>query len=122
VEDDAANRDVMRLVLESAGFAVSAAGTGAEALECALRERPDAVLLDLRLPDQPGQAVAEAIRRRLTPPPRIIITSGTHVDERDAASLGADGVLRKPFGPDRLIDIVRSSTFGVRSAGEAKTA
>ena len=116
VEDDVANRDVMTLVLESAGLVVSAAGTGAEALERAARERPDAVLLDLGLPDQPGEDVAAAIRERVVPAPRIIITSGTLLDGADAAMLGADAVLRKPFGPDRLIEIVRSSEFEVRSS------
>jgi two-component system, OmpR family, response regulator len=103
VEDDESNRDVMRLVLENAGFEVSTAGTGAEAVERASAERPDTVLLDLWLPDQPGQAVSAAIRERVTPAPRIIITSGTLVDGEDAVTLGADAVLRKPFGPDLLI-------------------
>ena len=117
VEDDVANRDVMQLVLESAGFSVTTAGTGAEALERVSQEAPDAVLLDLGLPDQPGEVVSAAIRERLAPAPRIIITSGMLLDSHDAALLGADAVLRKPFGPDRLIEIVRSSEFEVRSAG-----
>ena len=116
VEDDVANRDVMQLVLESAGFSVTTAGTGAEALERVSQEAPDAVLLDLGLPDQPGEAVSAAIRARLAPAPRIIITSGMLLDSHDAALLGADAVLRKPFGPDRLIEIVRSSAFDVRSS------
>ena len=91
------------MVLEAAGFDVTTAGTGAEAIERATADRPDSVLLDLWLPDQPGQAVSAAIRDRVVPAPRIIITSGTLVDGDDAITLGADAVLRKPFGPDLLI-------------------
>ena len=103
VEDDESNRDVMRMVLEAAGFEVTTAGTGAEAVERASADRPDSVLLDLWLPDQPGRAVSAAIRELVVPAPRIIITSGTLVDGDDAVTLGADAVLRKPFGPDLLI-------------------
>lgn len=103
VEDDASNRDVMRLVLEQAGFHVSTAATGAEALRMAATERPDAVLLDLTLPDQPGESVSAAIREIFEPAPRIVITSGLAVGPSDARRLGADAVLRKPFAPDMLI-------------------
>ena len=93
----------MRMVLEQAGFAVSTAATGAEALRVAAAERPDTVLLDLTLPDQPGESVSAAIRESFEPAPRIIITSGLPVEASEARLLGADGVLRKPFGPDNLI-------------------
>lgn len=106
VEDDASNREVMRLVLEQAGFAVSTVATGAEAIARATRERPDWVLLDLTLPDQPGESVAAAIRESLEPPPRIVITSGLLLASADLERMGADAVLRKPFGPDRLIEVL----------------
>lgn len=107
VEDDASNRDVMRMVLEMAGHHVETAGTGAEALQRAGEDRPDTVLLDLRLPDQTGQEISAALRQRMDPPPRIIITSGMSLVPGDAARLGADAVLQKPFGPDRLLEVLR---------------
>lgn len=106
VEDDAANRDVMRLVLEMAGHRVVTAGTGREALLRAAEKHPDAVLLDLRLPDQNGQAVSAALRAAGGPRPRIIITSGTHLNPGDAARMGADEVLQKPFSPERLLAVL----------------
>lgn len=103
MEDDAANREVMRLVLEMAGHRVVTAGTGREALLQAAEKRPDAVLLDLRLPDQNGQEISAALRAADGPVPRIIITSGTSLNPGDAARLGADEILQKPFSPERLL-------------------
>src|SRR5690349_18384902 len=93
----------MRLVLEQAGFEVSTAATGAEALKAVAAERPDTVLLDLTLPDQPGQSVSAAIRDSFEPAPRIVITSGLLLEPVEARRIGADLVLRKPFAPDVLI-------------------
>ncbi|MEX2270332.1 MAG: response regulator [Vicinamibacterales bacterium] len=107
VEDDVANREVMQLVLEMAGHSVSVAATGEEALERAEQDRPDTVLLDMSLPDQSGREISAALRARGAPVPRIVITSGTPFDARDAAAIGADAILQKPFGPDRLLAVLR---------------
>lgn len=107
VEDDDANREVLRLVLELAGYQVTTAGTGEEALERAATDRPDTVLLDLGLPDQPGEDISAALRARLDPAARIIITSGQSLGAADRVRLGADAVLQKPFNPDRLLAALR---------------
>lgn len=106
MEDDPANREVMQLVLENAGYRVRTAGNGAEALTSAAEETPDAVLLDMQLPDQRGEDVSAALRARIAPVPRIIITSGMTIGSADAARLGADAVLQKPFGPDSLLEVL----------------
>jgi CheY-like chemotaxis protein len=107
VEDDAANREVMRLVLEMAGHTVSTAGTGEEALERAEQDRPDTILLDLGLPDATGADVSAAIRARGGEVPRIIITSGLSFEPEDAAALGADAILQKPFMPELLLAVLK---------------
>ena len=107
VEDDAANRDVMRMVLEMAGHRVSIAGTGEEALERVEIDKPDTVLLDLGLPDQNGSDVSEAIRAKGGTVPRIVITSGLPLEAKDLVSLGADAVLQKPFMPERLLAVLK---------------
>ena len=107
VEDDASNREVMRLVLEMAGHTVSTAGTGEEALERAELDKPDTVLLDLGLPDQTGTEVSAALRARGGEVPRIVITSGFSFEPRDAASLGADAILQKPFMPELLLAVLK---------------
>ena len=103
VEDDEANSEVMRLVLEMAGHTVSSAGTARAALERAAADQPDVVLLDLGLPDQDGGEIAGGLRATLAAGTRIIITSGSPVDAAEAARLGVDGVLMKPFDPERLL-------------------
>lgn len=106
VEDDVANLEVMRLVLEMAGHRVVTAGTGREALLQAAEEHPDAVLLDLTLPDRNGREISAALRAAGGPVPRIIITSGTSLNPGDAARLGADEILQKPFSPERLLAVL----------------
>jgi CheY-like chemotaxis protein len=105
VEDDDANREVMRLVLEMAGHRVSTAATGHEALERAETDKPDTVLLDMGLPDQNGQTISTALRARSNVP-RIVITSGTPYRAQDATALGADAVLQKPFDPEDLLEVL----------------
>ncbi len=106
VEDDAANREVMQMVLELAGHTVSIAGTGREAIERVAEDNPEAVFLDLRLPDQSGESVSRALREGPSVP-RIIITSGMTIDAAEAARLGADAVLQKPFGPEQLLEALK---------------
>ena len=107
VEDDAANCEVMRLVLELAGHTVYTAATGREALERAKEEEPDTVLLDLTLPDQNGALVSAALRARGGAVPRIIITSGMSLERDDAERLGGDLILQKPFCPEALLAALR---------------
>lgn len=97
----------MQLVLELAGHEVFTAGTAKEALERAAKDHPDAVLLDLHLPDDSGQSVSKALRAQGEPVPRIIITSGSSLEPADAARYGADAVLRKPFEPDAMLAALR---------------
>jgi len=106
VEDDASNREVVRMVLEMSGHRVFSAGSGGEALERAAEGPFDVVLLDLKLPDQSGGEISAALRARLSPAPRIIITSGTSIDAAEATTLGAEAVLEKPFTPDRLLAVL----------------
>ena len=97
----------MRLVLEMAGHSVSIAGTGEEALKKIDRDHPDTVLLDLGLPDLSGEEISAALRARGKDVPRIVITSGTPFASHEAEALGADAVLQKPFGPDRLLEVLK---------------
>jgi DNA-binding response OmpR family regulator len=62
VEDDAPIREMYKLKLEAAGFDVSTANDGASALHVLEHERPDLILLDIRLPHLPGNEVLKRIR------------------------------------------------------------
>jgi CheY-like chemotaxis protein len=103
VDDDAGFRAYVRAALT--GLRIVEAASGAESLEIALRERPDAILLDWRMPGQSGIATC----RRLRAEPalagvRIAMITGLD-DERDrtvARHAGADAFLAKDADPDAL--------------------
>jgi DNA-binding response OmpR family regulator len=62
VEDERKLRDFIRSYLERAGFTVLSTGSGAEAIAMATQSVPDLVVLDLGLPDVPGETVAREVR------------------------------------------------------------
>ena len=64
VEDERKLRDLVRSYLERAGFTVLSTGSGAEAITMATDASPDLVVLDLGLPDVPGETVARELRAR----------------------------------------------------------
>lgn len=100
VDDDPVIRSVCREVLEGQGFSVLEAADGAQALDMALREKPDVVLLDVMLPDIDGFQVIERLReeRATAQLPIIIISArGRTGDKVRALRLGGDDYLVKPF-------------------------
>jgi two-component system phosphate regulon response regulator PhoB len=106
--------DITALVayhLAKAGFRVSTAGTGPEALKAAREERPDIVILDLMLPGVSGYDVlAELRRREETREVGVILLTARReeVDRIRGLSLGADDYLTKPFSPPELSLRVRA--------------
>jgi len=106
-------RSDLREDLERGGIEVCAeAGTGAEAIAAAMRERPDLCLLDVHMPGD-GLAAARAIRRALPATKVILITVTTDEDGvLAAARTGADGYLAKDVNPRRLPQIVRAVADG----------
>ncbi len=103
VDDEVRIRDLVRRFLEHEGHQVVTAGSGAEALETARRTVLDLVVLDLRLPDIPGEDVAAEIRQTSDVP---ILMLTAKVDERDrihGLEVGADDYVTKPFSPRELV-------------------
>ena len=80
VDDHAGFRKVARRMLESSGFVVEEAATGAEAIALTSSERPDLVLLDIQLPDIDGFEVARRLDAT-APPPIVVLTSGREPSE-----------------------------------------
>lgn len=106
VDDEAANRDVLRGLLEPLGFVIEECAGGAACVEAFARRAADAVLLDLRMPGAlDGYATARALR---TLPggaaPAIIAVSASvfEADRQTAIDAGCDDFLPKPFGEERL--------------------
>jgi len=110
VEDDDAFRIFCRVALEAAGYEVLQARDGTAAVEKALRDRPDCVVLDLWLPGLTGSGVLRVLRanRRLDRVPVIVLSGVPEVKDREGLlSFGADEVLEKPVGTETLVERVR---------------
>ena len=108
VESDADNREAVGLVLDGLGYTVEGARSGLEALAVALAWHPDVVVLDLGLPDIPGEQVAETMKQ-FPAPPFIVGFSGYHRRERAARRAGCDAFVLKP-NLDALLSLLQDRT------------
>ncbi len=102
VEDDDVTRDWLARDLVSRGYQVDEAGDVACALLRWDAHRPDAILLDLGLPDRDGIAVVRHVRRDAATPILIVSARGEEVSKVEALEQGADDYLTKPFGMPEL--------------------
>jgi DNA-binding response OmpR family regulator len=103
VEDERKLRDLVRSYLERAGFTVLSTGSGAEAIMMASTAAPDLIVLDLGLPDVPGETVASELRA-LAPTPIVMLTAKSAEEDRiRGLELGADDYVTKPFSPRELV-------------------
>ena len=103
VEDERKLRELVRSYLERSGFAVLSAASGAEALSLARSASPDLVVLDLRLPDIPGETVASELRAAGTTPILMLTAKNAEEDRIKGLELGADDYVTKPFSPRELV-------------------
>ena len=114
--------DILALVayhLARAGYRVSTAATGAEALQAAREEHPALVVLDLMLPELSGFEVLERMRadHALAETPVLMLTARREESDRvQGLSLGADDYLVKPFSPQELVLRVRNILRRTRGA------
>jgi two-component system alkaline phosphatase synthesis response regulator PhoP len=108
VDDEPKIAEIARDYLERAGFRVTTAGNGADALAIARTRRPDLIVLDLGLPKMDGLDVTRTLRKQSNVP---IIMLTARVDESDkliGLELGADDYVTKPFSPKELVARVRA--------------
>jgi DNA-binding response OmpR family regulator len=104
VEDEPQVADVLRAYLERDGFRVLTAARGAEAIELVQTGAPDLVILDLRLPDVPGEFVASEVRRHAGTVPMVMLTAKAgETDRVRGLELGADDYITKPFSPREVV-------------------
>lgn len=108
VEDEASIASFVAMYLKKAGFGVSIAPSGGEALERAESEDPAIVLLDLGLPDIDGIDVCRRIRQRSDVPILMLTARDDDVDKIIGLEVGADDYLTKPFNPRELVARVKS--------------
>lgn len=107
VDDDVGVRDVLRGMLESAGYRVLLAENGKEAMKALKAEEADLILTDLVMPEQEGIETIKALRQEY-PGIRVIAMSGAFGGDylRIAAYLGAHGTLAKPIQMEALLKLV----------------
>lgn len=121
VDDEAALSELLSMALRYEGWEVRSAGDGAGAVRSAREFRPDAVVLDVMLPDMDGLAVLGRLRRDLPEVPVLFLTARDAVEDRIAGlTAGGDDYVTKPFSLEEVVArlrglIRRSGTAAVRS-------
>jgi DNA-binding response OmpR family regulator len=118
VEDERKIAQIVRDYLERAGYRVTVASNGPEALAAARARRPDLIVLDLGLPQMDGLDVTRKLRKESNVP---IIMLTARVDESDkliGLELGADDYVTKPFSPKELVARVRTVLRRTEAAPE----
>ncbi|MER6188652.1 response regulator [Streptomyces cyaneofuscatus] len=110
VEDDSQLVRALTINLQARSYDVDAAADGDTALRLAAAHKPDAILLDLGLPDMDGVEVVKAIRVWSRMP--ILVLSARHLSEDKVRALdaGADDYVTKPFSMDELLARLRAAT------------
>jgi DNA-binding response OmpR family regulator len=109
IEDEAKIADLLKRGIESSGYAVELAATGAAALELLHTVVYDLIILDLMLPDVDGFELLRKIRNRRTTAPVLILSARDGVNDRvNGLEAGADDYLVKPFAFVELIARIRA--------------
>jgi two-component system KDP operon response regulator KdpE len=116
IDDEVQIRRLLRLTLEEAGYAVREAETGRAGLDEVLRRSPDAVILDLGLPDQPGLEVLGQLREWNPVPVLILSVFGQEGSKIAGLDAGADDYLTKPFGGGELVARLRALLRRIKPA------
>jgi two-component system KDP operon response regulator KdpE len=109
VDDDPGLVKALAINLRARKYDVDAAGTGADALRLAASSRPDAVILDLGLPDMDGTDVVRGLRGWTTTPIVVLSARADQTDKVAALDAGADDYVTKPFGMDELLARLRAA-------------
>ena len=103
VDDEPDIRDLLRLLLEGQGYAVTQAENGRRAVELAGVQSFDLIILDIMMPEMDGVAACQALRRFSTAPV-LFLTAKTQLgDKVEAYASGGDDYLPKPFAPKELL-------------------
>jgi two-component system KDP operon response regulator KdpE len=127
VDDEPQILRALQMKLRGAGYAVETAATAKDALAQAAMRPPEAVILDLLLPDGSGTAVCRELRRWSSAPILVLSAVGEEKEKIDALDAGADDYVTKPFSGDELLARLRaalrrtgSSTEPVIEVGELR--
>jgi two-component system, OmpR family, KDP operon response regulator KdpE len=118
VDDEPQILRALQLKLRGAGYAVDTAATAADALAAAAARPPDAVILDLLLPDGRGTDVARELRGWSTVPILVLSAVGEEEEKVAALDAGADDYVTKPFSVEELLARLRAALRRSAPSGE----
>ena len=116
VDDEVDLVRALTLRFKSAGYEVVTATDGVTATQVAVREQPDAIVLDIGLPGGDGHTVAERLRsnmKTMSIPVVYLTARSSEKDKQRAAALGAAAYLTKPFKAEELLEVVTRLVVGV---------
>ncbi|MEO8178678.1 MAG: hybrid sensor histidine kinase/response regulator [Deltaproteobacteria bacterium] len=118
IEDDPANRLLVRKILGPAGFEVIDAADGVEGIRKAITEHPDLVLVDIAIPGLDGYEVTLRLRAEphLRHVPIVAITA--EGNRETSLAVGCDGFLQKPIDARTFVDTIRSYLLGLKDKGD----
>lgn len=120
VEDDAALRRSLEMTLKAAGYVAVGVGSLSEARRMRAHYKPQAILLDLGLPDGDGLAFIEAVRADDLTPIVVLTARDAEALKVRALDAGADDYVTKPFGLEELLARLRAALrHGVQAGGSA---
>jgi two-component system, OmpR family, KDP operon response regulator KdpE len=118
VDDEPQILRALQLKLRGAGYAVDTAATAADALAAAAARPPDAVILDLLLPDGRGTEVARELRGWSSAPILVLSAVGDEEEKVAALDAGADDYVTKPFSVEELLARLRAALRRTAPSGE----
>jgi two-component system, OmpR family, KDP operon response regulator KdpE len=118
IDDEVQIRRLLRFTLEEAAYSMREAETGQVGLSEIAQRRPDAVILDLGLPDIPGIEVLRRLREWSPVPVLILSVFGQEKNKIAALDAGADDYLTKPFGTGELLARLRVLLRRVKTTEE----
>ena len=118
VDDEPQILRALETTLRGAGYEVDTAADGAAALARAAARPPEAVILDLVLPDRSGVEVCRELRMWLKAPVLVLSAVGEERDKVEALDAGADDYVTKPFGIDELLARLRAALRRAAAPGK----
>ncbi len=118
VDDEPQILRAVQMKLRNAGYAVDTAATAKDALTQAAMRPPEAVILDLLLPDGSGTEVCRELRRWSSAPILVLSAVGEEKEKISALDAGADDYVTKPFSGDELLARLRAALRRTAPAGE----
>jgi len=110
-EDERDIRDLINFTLGFAGYQVVATSNGEEAYQAALREIPDLILLDVRMPRMTGYEACKLLKEEESTrniPIIFLSAKGQESEVKTGLEAGAEEYILKPFSPDQLVERIKA--------------